>query len=246
MKNSASRAPRLFTPVGLTLGVEIRLPDRAVHHVSVLRLRRGDSIILFNGQGGEFTAELTRASAGQAWARVLTGRSPVRESPLSVALAQCLSSGDRMDTTLQKSTELGVSRITPIASERTVVKLSGDRAARRVVHWRNVVIAACEQCGRNQVPEVAGITDIEVFLETQDPGGLRLLLAPEAGQTLRQLPRPQKVALLVGPEGGLTDRERALAERAGYVPVRFGPRVLRTETAPLAAIAAMQTLWGDC
>ncbi|HTQ74942.1 MAG TPA: 16S rRNA (uracil(1498)-N(3))-methyltransferase [Burkholderiales bacterium] len=247
MKNSASRAaPRLFTPVDLTLGVEIRLPDRAAHHVSVLRLRRGDSIILFNGQGGEFTAELARVSAGQAWARVLTGRSPVRESPLSVALAQCISSGDRMDTTLQKSTELGVSRIIPIASERSVVKLSGDRAARRLAHWRNVVIAACEQCGRNQVPEVASITDIEAFLDAHDPGGQRLLLAPEAGQTLRQLPRAQKVALLVGPEGGLTDRERAHAERAGYVPLRFGPRVLRTETAPLAAIAAMQTLWGDC
>ena len=247
MKNSASpAAPRLFTPVALTLGAELRLPDRAAHHVSVLRLRRGDSIILFNGHGGEFTAELARVSAGQAWARVLTGRSPVRESPLSVALAQCVSSGDRMDTTLQKSTELGVSRIIPIASERSVVKLSGDRAARRVAHWRNVVIAACEQCGRNLVPEVAGITDIEAFLDGQGPRGLRLLLAPEAGQILSRLPRPQEVALLVGPEGGLTDRERAYAERAGYVPVRFGPRVLRTETAPLAAIAAMQTLWGDC
>jgi 16S rRNA (uracil1498-N3)-methyltransferase len=248
MKNSASRAaPRIFAPLDFVPGAEIRLPDRASHHLTVLRLHRGDSVTLFNGQGGEFTAELVRVSAGQAWARILTSHKLERESPLSVALAQCVSSGDRMDTTLQKSTELGVSRIIPIASERSLVRLSGDRAEKRVAHWRNIVIAACEQCGRNHVPEVACITDIETFLDALEPGGgLRLLLAPEAGQTLRQLPRPERVALLVGPEGGLTQRERVRAERAGYVPVRFGPRVLRTETAPLAAIAAMQALWGDC
>jgi 16S rRNA (uracil1498-N3)-methyltransferase len=247
MKNSASRTdPRFFAPVDLPLGSELRLPDRAAHHLAVLRLRSGDNVTLFNGRGGEFTAELVRVSAGQAWARVLTSRNPERESPLRVALAQCVSSGDRMDTTLQKSTELGVSRIVPVASERSVVRLSGERAAKRVAHWRNVVIAACEQCGRNEVPEVASITGIDVFLDDREPGGLRLLLAPEAARTLKELPRPEKVALLVGPEGGLTERERTSAERAGYVPVRFGPRVLRTETAPLAAIAAMQTLWGDC
>ena len=247
MKNSVSRAaPRFFAPVDLALGAEIRLPDRAAHHLAVLRLRGGDGVTLFNGRGGEFAAELVRLSAGQAWARVLTGCDPERESPLCVALAQCVSSGDRMDTTLQKSTELGVRRIVPLASERSVVRLSGDRAEKRVAHWRNVVIAACEQCGRNRVPEVAGITGIEAFLHDEDPGDLRLLLDPEADRALRELPRPEKVSLLVGPEGGLTERERASAERAGYVPVRFGPRVLRTETAPLAAIAAMQTLWGDC
>jgi len=247
MKNSASRTdPRFFAPVDLAPGSEIRLPERAAHHLAVLRLRSGDNVTLFNGRGGEFTAELVRVSAGQAWARILTSSSPERESLLRVSLAQCVSSGDRMDTTLQKSTELGVSRIVPIASERSVVRLSGDRAEKRVAHWRNVVIAACEQCGRNRVPEVAGITGIDAFLDDQEPGSLRLLLAPGAGRTLRELPRPDKVALLVGPEGGLTERERTSAERAGYVPVRFGPRVLRTETAPLAAIAAMQTLWGDC
>src|SRR5215475_9817498 len=212
MKTSASRAaPRLFAPVDLALGAEIRLPDRAAHHVTVLRLRRGDSLTLFNGKGGEFAGELARVSAGQAWARILTRHDAQRESPLPVALAQCVSSGDRMDTTLQKSTELGVSRIVPISSERSVVRLSGDRAAKRVAHWRNIVIAACEQCGRNRVPEVTGITGIEAFLDDQDPGGLRLLLDPEADRALRELPRPEKVSLLVGPEGGLTERERASA-----------------------------------
>jgi 16S rRNA (uracil1498-N3)-methyltransferase len=247
MKNSASRAaPRLFAPLDLTLDTEIRLPDRAAHHLAVLRLRRGDPITLFNGKGGEFSAELTRVSGKDALVRVLSEHSAERESPLSITLAQCVSSGDRMDTTLQKSTELGVSKIIPIASERAVVKLSGERAEKRVAHWRNVVIAACEQCGRNRIPEVARIADIGVFLGETTRDELRLLLAPDAGQSLKQLARPEKVALLVGPEGGLTVQERAQAERAGFVPVRFGPRVLRTETAPLAALAAMQSLWGDC
>jgi 16S rRNA (uracil1498-N3)-methyltransferase len=247
MKTPASRAaPRLFAPVDLPLGGEIRLPERVARHLSVLRLRGGDAITLFNGRGGEFTAELTRASARDAIARVLSKQDSERESPLSITLAQCVSAGDRMDTTVQKATELGVSNIVPIASERSVVKLSGDRADKRVAHWRNVVIAACEQCGRNRVPEVARITDIGAFLDALGIGGLRLLLAPGADLSLKQLPRPEKAMLLVGPEGGLTAQERGQAERAGFVAVRFGPRVLRTETAPLAAIAAMQALWGDC
>ncbi len=170
-----------------------------------------------------------------------------RESPLAITLAQCLSSADRMDITLQKSTELGVSRIVPLASERSVVKLSGERADRRVAHWRNVLVAACEQCGRNRVPEVAAITDLADFLGV--PGrrrGLRLLLAPDASRDLRSLEPASAVTLLVGPEGGLAPQERRHAEASGFVPIRFGPRVLRTETAPLAAIAAMQALWGDC
>lgn len=247
MKPHASRsAPRLFAPLDLALGAEIRLPERAAHHLAVLRMRSGDAITLFNGRGGEFPAELVRVAAGEAFARVLSKASLERESPLSVALAQCVSGGDRMDTTLQKSTELGVSKIMPIASERSVVKLSDDRAEKRVAHWRNVVIAACEQCGRNHLPEVTAITDISDFYEHGAGGGLRLLLTPDTGTNLKQLAPPREVTLLVGPEGGLTARERQDAERAGFAPVRFGPRVLRTETAPLAAIAAMQALWGDC
>jgi 16S rRNA (uracil1498-N3)-methyltransferase len=247
MKNSAYRpAPRLFAPVDLPIGAEIRLPERATHHCSVLRLRSGDAVTLFNGEGGEFAAEVTRVSARDALARVISKRNSDRESPLSVALAQCVSGGDRMDVALQKSTELGVSRIVPIASERSVVKLSGDRAEKRVAHWRNVVIAACEQCGRNRIPEVAAITPIRDFLDLVAGTDLRLLLAPDAGRNLKQLSPPRDVTLLVGPEGGLAPREREFAEDAGFVPVRFGPRVLRTETAPVAALAAMQALWGDC
>jgi 16S rRNA (uracil1498-N3)-methyltransferase len=238
-------APRLFAPVDLSLGAEIGLTERAARHLMVLRLRNGDAITLFNGQGAEYAAELTRVAAGQALARVLSRHDSERESPLSIVLAQGISGGDRMDMAVQKSTELGVSKIVPLASERSVVRLSSDRAEKRVAHWRNIVIAACEQCGRNRVPEVTAITDISDFYQ-ETGAGLRLLLAPDMGHNLKQLLPPREVTLLVGPEGGLTAREREDAERSGFVPVRFGPRVLRTETAPLAVIAAMQALWGDC
>ncbi len=246
MKGPPSRVPRFFAPLQLSLGAEIDLPERVARHCAVLRLRRGDAIVLFNGEGGESSAELTRVSRGDARARVISSQRPERESPLVIALAQCVSSGDRMDATLQKSTELGVSRIVPIASGRSIVRLSSDRADRRVAHWRNVVIAACEQCGRNRVPEIGTIIGFDGFLGQAATDGLRLLLAPDADRDLKQLEPPSKVTLLVGPEGGLAPEERQRAERSGFIPVRFGPRVLRTETAPLAAIAAMQALWGDC
>jgi len=246
MKGFPSSVPRFFAPVQLSLGAEIDLPERVARHCAVLRLRRGNAVVLFNGEGGEFSAELTRVSRRDARAHVISRQTSERESPLVIALAQCVSSGDRMDATLQKSTELGVSRIVPIASERSVMRLSSDRADRRVAHWRNVVIAACEQCGRNHVPEVAAIIDFDGFLGQAAADGLRLLLAPDADRDLKRLEPPGKVTLLVGPEGGLAPEERQRAERRGFVAVRFGPRVLRTETAPLAAIAAMQALWGDC
>ena len=247
MKHIANHvAPRFFAPVKLSPGTEIELPERVARHCAVLRLRRGETVILFNGEGGECTAELTRGSRGNTHAHVISRQPVERESPLAIALAQCVSSGDRMDITLQKSTELGVARIVPIASERSVVRLSSDRADRRVEHWRNVVIAACEQCGRNRVPEVAGITELDTFLAGAGSDELRLLLAPNASRAMKDLIPGRAVTLLVGPEGGFTPEERRRAEGSGFVPVCFGPRVLRTETAPLAAIAAMQALWGDC
>src|SRR6266700_7524687 len=246
MKGPPPCVPRFFAPVQLSLGAEIDVPERAARHCAVLRLRRGDAVVLFNGEGGEFSAELIRISRGAARAFLISRQTPERESPLAIALAQCVSSGDRMDITLQKSTELGVARIVPIASERSVVRLSSDRADRRVEHWRNVVIAACEQCGRNRVPEVAVNTELDTFLAGAGSDELRLLLAPNASRAMKDLIPGRAVTLLVGPEGGFTPEERRRAEGSGFVPVCFGPRVLRTETAPLAAIAAMQALWGDC
>jgi 16S rRNA (uracil1498-N3)-methyltransferase len=247
MKTGAVRvSPRFFVPLELVPGAEFELPERIARHCTVLRLRSGDTVTLFNGQGGEFPSELTRVSRDRTRARVVSRLSTERESPLSITLAQCVSSGDRMDTTLQKSTELGVAKIVPIESKRSVVRLSSDRADRRMAHWRNVVVAACEQCGRNRLPEVAGITDLESFLSSAGSDGLRLLLAPDATGDLKRPPPAKAVTLLVGPEGGLAPEERQRAEGRGFVPVRFGPRILRTETAPIAAIAAMQALWGDC
>ena len=239
-------APRFHVPMALSPGAEIELPERAARHVAVLRLRQGDAVTLFNGGGGEFAAELIRVSKDAARARLGPGRTIERESPLAITLAQCVSSGDRMDVTLQKSTELGVARIVPLASERSIVRLSQERADRRVVHWRGVVIAACEQCGRNRVPDVEAIMDLDTFLEGAKDDALRLLLAPDAAQDLKTLDPARAVTLLVGPEGGLSPGEWQRAEARGFVPVRFGPRVLRTETAPLAVVAAMQALWGDC
>ena len=245
-ESETRRTARFFVPAELSLSAEIELPQRAARHCSVLRLHRGEPAIVFNGDGGEFLAELTRVSGNIVRARLVSKRATERESPLALELAQCISSGNRLDLTLQKSTELGVSRIVPIASERSIVKLIGQRADSRVAHWRNVVIAACEQCGRNRVPEVTAITGFHAFLASTTDQQLRLLLAPDAKQELKGLAPATSVTLLVGPEGGLSLDERRSAEGSGFVPVRFGPRVLRTETAPLAAIAAMQALWGDC
>jgi 16S rRNA (uracil1498-N3)-methyltransferase len=151
-----------------------------------------------------------------------------------------------MDLALQKATELGVRRIVPLASERSIVRLSSERADRRVAHWRGIVTAACEQSGRNCVPEVEPITAFDIFLAAPAAGELRLVPSPDASRGLKAFAPARAVTLLIGPEGGLSPSERARAEAKGYAPVRFGPRVLRTETAPLALIAAMQVLWGDC
>jgi len=246
MQPPAARVPRFFTPVELLTDVEITLPASAARHCAVLRLRRGDAISVFNGAGGEFDAELTQVSGECTRARITVACSVERESPLGITLAQCVSGGDRMDFALQKSTELGVSRIVPIESTRSIVKLSLERADRRVAHWRSVVVAACEQCGRTRIPEVTAITELDTFLTQADGGSVRLLLAPEGDRDLKRIKRPHSVTLLVGPEGGLAPAERQRAEARGFLPVRFGPRVLRTETAPLAVIAAMQAMWGDC
>jgi len=246
MKQRAARIPRFHVTVTPLPGAEIELPGWAARHCAVLRLRRGDSVVVFDGTGGEFAAELTLSSNDTTRARVVSKHAVERESPLGITLAQCISGGDRMDLTLQKSTELGVTRIVPIASERSIVKLSPDRADRRVTHWRKVVIAACEQCGRNRIPDVTRITDLDAFLAEPFGDALRLLLSPDAEGDLKRFDPPKSVTLLVGPEGGLAPRERRHAENRGFLPVRFGPRVLRTETAPLAVLAAMQGLWGDC
>jgi 16S rRNA (uracil1498-N3)-methyltransferase len=242
--------PRFYCPVPLHAGLCVDLPENAARHAGkVLRLRQGDALVLFNGSGGEYAARIAAVERQRVSVDVLEWRALECEAPLQITLVQALQAGEKMDLTVQKAVELGVSRIVPFFSQRGVVRLEGERAVRRVEHWRGVAVAACEQCGRNRVPEVASLVGLSRWLGQPDaPVGLRLILVPGAAQTLADLPVPAvggAVELLIGAEGGLTEDEIQSAVQAGFVPIRLGPRVLRTETAGLAAIAAIQCLWGD-
>jgi 16S rRNA (uracil1498-N3)-methyltransferase len=209
-----------------------------------LRLRPGDALSLFDGVGHEAEARLQRADGSGVWVDVLNCRMLDRESPLVLNLAQGISAGERMDYTLQKAVELGVAAIQPLAMVRSVVKLAGDRADKRRAHWQGVVVSACAQSGRNRVPALAAPLTLADWLAAAPPPGLRL--DPEATLSLADLPPPvAPLWLIAGPEGGFDPRERQQLDRAGWLAVRLGPRVLRTETAALAALAAMQVLWGD-
>jgi len=239
-------APRFYLDQPLALGAHFSLPPGPARHAArALRLAVDNTVILFNGQGGEYTARIERLHRDEV-AVGITGFADIeRESRLRVMLAQGISSGERMDYTLQKAVELGVAAIQPIAARRSVVKLAGERADKRVAHWQGVVASACEQCGRNQVPGVAAPLPLASWL-AQDAGGRLLFLSPLAEARLADLPRPAGTDCLVaGPEGGFEADELAALNAAGAQGVRLGPRVLRTETAALAALAAMQTLWGD-
>ncbi|HYH42814.1 MAG TPA: 16S rRNA (uracil(1498)-N(3))-methyltransferase [Burkholderiales bacterium] len=240
-------SPRVYLPDDIPAHGVCVVPPEQSHHVShVLRLAAGDAVTAFDGRGNEYAATIARISKQGVTLNVGEPHAVSRESTLDIVLAQGISSGDRMDYTVQKAVELGVRAIQPLATERSVVRLAPERAARRAAHWRGIAVAACEQCGRNVVPEVLPVAAFTAWLGTRAPGELRLTLMPGAEARLSDLERPQgRIVLLAGPEGGLSPRERGDAQIAGFTPVRLGPRVLRTETAALAAVAAMQTLWGD-
>ncbi|MEO8740680.1 MAG: 16S rRNA (uracil(1498)-N(3))-methyltransferase [Casimicrobiaceae bacterium] len=239
--------PRFYCPLPLVVGTAVDLPEGAAHHaLRVLRLKAGDQVTLFNGEGGEFAATLERADARAAVARVAAWRDVERESPLAVTVVQGLASGERMDFALQKAVELGVAAVQPVMTTRSVTRLDAARADKRLAHWRQVAIAACEQCGRNRVPEVLPLQDLDDWLRAPTQAVMRLLFAADAAQAIGALARPAgAIELLVGAEGGLTDDETTAATRAQFVAVRIGPRVLRTETAALAALSALNALWGD-
>lgn len=202
-------------------------------------------MVLFDGRGGEYLAHIQRIERERVVAELASWRDVERESPLAVTLVQALQAGEKMDFTIQKAVELGVRDIVPVESRRSVLRLSGDRAAKRVAHWQGVAASACEQCGRNQVPLVAPLEKLENWLARPTDASLRLMLAPDADEALVNLPSGSAVQLLIGAEGGLDPQEVLAAKQAGFRPVRMGPRVLRTETAGLAALAILQALWGD-
>lgn len=238
---------RFFFPDRLPAGGEVVLPEALAHHAArVLRLHDGDDVVLFDGHGGEVAARLQ--VNGRQWsARLQTHRDVERESPLALVLVQALASGDKMDWVVQKATELGARAVWPVAAARSVLRLDGARADKRVAHWRQVAVTACEQCRRNRVPDIHPVTTVDDYL-TAALGVRKLILAPAGERALRDLAPPRQdeaVHLLVGPEGGWREDEVAACLRAGAEPLGLGPRVLRTETAGLAVLAAMQALWGD-
>ena len=237
--------PRLWSGQSLSAGTTIDIPESAVRHVAALRLRNGDAVTLFDGEGGEWSAELQHSGRNRVSARLKEWHRIERESPVTVTLALGISSGDRMDFAIQKATELGANVVQPLATARSVVRLSEERAEKRIAHWRAVAIAACEQCGRNRVPTINPVSGLLEYVVSQPPG-TKILLSPDGDVSLRDLPRAQALTLLIGAEGGLTEEERTDALRNGFIAMRFGPRVLRTETAPLAVLAAIQATWGDC
>lgn len=238
--------PRVYCPFPLHPGAHPELPEAAAHHLTrVLRLGPGAELRLFDGVGDEWQATITHVDKRGVRAALQQKIASERESPLAITLLQGIAGADKMDWIIQKAVELGVQRIVPLATERAVLKLDAERAAKRLRHWQNVVISACEQCGRNHLPELQAPLPLPQRL-AQASTATRILLSPNAQHTLPGLGGAvTTVELLIGPEGGLSERELQTAAAAGFCAVHLGPRVLRTETAGLAAIAAMQVLWGD-
>jgi 16S rRNA (uracil1498-N3)-methyltransferase len=240
------RVTRLFLDHTLNVGERYRLDERVAHHVSkVLRLRANASLVVFNGHGGEYLAHLEQDDRRSMHVRVDEFVDICRESPVAVTLAQGLARGERMDFVIQKGVELGVDRIDPVATKHSAVRLSGERAERRHAHWQNVATHACEQSGRNEIPRIAKLQDFGTWLQGAGEG-LRIALDPTSTTLMSDVGNGARaVTVLVGPEGGLSEEELLQAERAGFVRVGFGPRILRTETAALAAIVAVQIRFGD-
>ncbi len=243
------RIPRVYAPeLDPSAGALIQIDARASHHLrTVLRMQPGARVRLFCGQGWDVEAELIDVPRrGPVRARTIARRPVENESPLPVTLYQAVSRGERMDLTIQKAVELGVARIVPLWTARSAKRLSDARLQRRLAHWRGVIIAACEQCGRARLPELGEPTELSTLKASRGRDTLPLLLDPQGEGLLRSRgATPSRVVLVSGPEGGLTPQERAKLVEAGFLALRLGPRILRTETAALAALSAVQTLWGD-
>jgi len=248
MKAPPVRAPRFFVDAALRAGSSCTLAEDSAHHaVHVLRLRSGDDVTLFNGRGGEYPGRISSIQRLQISVDVLEHRAIERESPLHVVLVQGVSSGERMEFTIRKAVELGVAEIRPLLAAGSVARPKGERAAARQGHWQKIAIAACEQCGRNRIPAVHPLVEASAYRPQSEEGAVRVLLSP--GSELRFSKfiegKSERFVLAAGPEAGFTAQEEAALLDAGFVPVKLGPRVLRTETAALAALAALNALRGD-
>lgn len=238
--------PRFFCPLPLHIGAQLDLPASTAHHVFVLRLQVGDQIEIFNGEGGSYLARLTTIEKKRASVELADFLAREAELPFPITLAQALPEGSKMDWIIEKAVELGVQQIQPIAAQRCVVKLNADRAEKKLEHWRAIIIAASEQCGRNRLAQLDAPLEVQKFSATST-SGQRILLSPRATQSLAQWAQqqtPQAVTFMIGPEGGFTDAEENEAVRQGALMLSMGPRVLRTETAGLAAISVLSAAWG--
>jgi len=241
------RLIRVHVDASLAPGARVTLPGAATAHLRrVLRLEPGDAVTLFNGDGADYPSRIAAFGRGAAEAEV-TGRVAAHaESPLAITLVQGIARTERMDLVVQKATELGVAAIVPVATTRGVVRLDAATRARKRAHWQGIAVAACEQCGRARVPVVAEPRSLEAFLGDPPPEGARLLLSPDAQVSLAAVAQgAAPIALLIGPEGGLEESERLAATAAGWRACRLGPRVLRSETAAIAALAVLQSVAGD-
>lgn len=239
------RISRLYTPDELNTGQKLELQQDNAHYArTVLRLKKDQSLTLFNGLGGEYICTLQEVSRKRVVVNVLEAVDRSVESPLHVTLGLGISRGDRMDWAVQKAVELGVNNITPLITERCVIKFKADKKQQRHQHWKHIVQHATEQSGRTILPNLNEIADIQDWVQKQDD--LKVFLDPYAEKSLAEVkPDNKRVTLLSGPEGGFSIEERELAIDAGFIPVRLGNRILRTETASLAALSAVQMLWGD-
>ena len=242
--------PRLFCQGEIAAGQTLGLPEKPAHHArDVLRLTVGDEVTLLNGLGGEFRARLASVTKKQVTVDILEFHQHEAEALHRVTIAQCLAGGDKMDWVVEKSVELGAAAIVPVAASRSVLRLNPERAAKRLEHWRAIAQSACEQCGRNRIPAIAPVVAIDHWLASMRlQPGLKLMLSPVHATRFSSLPEPAPdtpITLLIGPEAGLSDAEEAHAQAAGFAPILLGPRVMRTETAALAALAAIHARWGD-
>ena len=241
------RLTRIYSEGPLTNGAVVPLSSAGAYHVSrVLRMRPGAPLIVFDGTGVDFPSEIVEVDGDKVSVQLRNQTPGTGESPLKITLVQGISRGERMDWTLQKATELGVVGVAPVLTARSVVRLDEKQAAKKQAHWRAIVVGACEQCGRSKVPSVSAPVQLRDYFTNVRKDGMRLVLSPSAPASLAGIASlPSKVDLLIGPEGGLDDDEIAAAQKAGFMPVRLGPRVLRTETAGVVALTVLQALWGD-
>lgn len=239
------RSIRVYQPGPLRANSRIELEGSAANHVSrVLRLREGADLTLFDGSGGEFPATLARVEKRRVEVQLHEQLEREAESPLAITLVQGISKGERMDYAVQKATELGVRCIVPVETDHGVVSLDEARWEKKRIHWERVAVSACEQSGRNRIPDVAPVTSLRQWLSA-GPAGLGLFLDPIEAGSIAELTPEEEITLIIGPEGGLSEEERRLAAAQGYRGIRLGPRVLRTETAAVTALSVLQARWGD-